>query len=100
MDEPLVKLESIYDRADYVQRVCAAWDFGVHPEPQTFAQLKEWREVFNRFPVLTSPAYHAFRAWFGWEPMAFPDGIVPATPRWKILDRLEGRGEDFCEGMI
>ena len=58
------------------------------------------QEVFDRFPVLTSPAYHAFRAWFRWEPMAFPANVSPPTPRYRILDQLEGRDEDPCERMI
>jgi len=27
-----------------------------------------WKHVFDRFPVVTSPAYHAVRLWFQWEP--------------------------------
>ena len=45
-----------------MHRICAAWDYGVHPDPETFTLFARWKEVFDRFPVLTSPAYHAFRA--------------------------------------
>jgi len=73
---------------------------GVHPEPETFTLFGRWKEVFDRLPVLTSPAYHAFRTWFRWEPMAFPTTVSPPTPRYRILDQLEGRDEDPCERMI
>ncbi len=33
------------DRADYVMRVCAAWDLGVPPERATVALFREWRSI-------------------------------------------------------
>jgi hypothetical protein len=72
LDEPPIELRSAEEQGDYLHRVCCAWDFGIHPEPQTFDLFRDWRNVFDRFPCATSPGYHAFRAWFGWEP-------VPAT---------------------
>ena len=87
-------------KADYVHRICSAWDYGVHPDPETFTLLARWKDVFDRYPILTSPAYHAFRAWFQWEPYPAPPGLLPPTPRWVHLDRLEGRDEDPCERMI
>jgi hypothetical protein len=93
-------LESMEEKADYVHRICSAWDYGVHPDSETFQLFAQWKEVFDRFPVLTSPAYHAFRGWFGWPALPFPTGVVPPTPRWVHLDRLEGREEDPCEHMI
>ncbi|HEY3241851.1 MAG TPA: hypothetical protein VGM03_00745 [Phycisphaerae bacterium] len=98
--EPPAVLETIEDQADYMQRICAAWDFHVHPEPQTFELFKMWKEVFDRFPLPASPAYHAFRQWFGWEPMPMPPGILGPLPLYVQLDRLEERGEDPCEHMI
>src|SRR5262249_23282697 len=67
-------LESLESKADYVHRICSAWDYGIHPDPETFALFSRWKEVFDHHPVVTSPAYHAFRAWFGWEPLPFPAG--------------------------
>lgn len=75
------------DRADYVARICGAWDFGVMPTPETFDLFAEWREIFDRFPIGTSPAYHALLAWYGW----------PAKPGWILeaeyerSDRAAGR---------
>jgi hypothetical protein len=100
MDEPPIVLETVEAKADYVHRICAAWDYGVHPEPETFTLFARWKEVFDRFPVLTSPAYHAFRARFQWEPSAFPLNVSGPRLRYRILDELEGRGEDPCEQMI
>jgi hypothetical protein len=59
-------LDTIEGRADYVQRICAAWDFDVVPTPQTFTLFEQWQDVFDRFPLLHSVAYHTFRARFGW----------------------------------
>ena len=100
VDSPPTTLESDYDKADYVHRICSAWDFGIHPDLETFALFSGWKEIFDRFPILTSPAYHAMRSWFGWEGMEYPAGILGPTLRWEHRDRIEGRGPDPCEGMI
>ncbi len=100
LDELPAHLAAPEDRADYVHRICSAWDYGVHPDPETFALFSGWKDIFDRYPVLTSPAYHAFRAWFRWESMAFPAGVPGPTLRYQILDRLEGRDVDPCERMI
>lgn len=100
MDELPTALETVEARADYVHRICSAWDYGVHPEPETFTLLARWKDVFDRYPIVTSPAYHAFRAWFQWDPSPSPPGLLSPTPRWIHLDRLEGRDEDPCERMI
>jgi hypothetical protein len=49
---------------------------------------------------VTSPAYHAVRLWFGWEPVRVPPGLHPPVPRYVEYDRVEGRGEDPCEHWI
>ncbi len=100
LDQPPRTLETIEAKADYVHRICAAWDFHVHPEPETFELLCGWKEVFDRFPLPLSPAYHAFRAWFGWPAVPVPASARGPVPHYRELDRLEGRGEDPCEGMI
>lgn len=100
LDEPPEALETPEAKADYVHRICSAWDFGVHPEQATFDLFERWQDVFERFPVLTSPAYHAFRAWFGWRALKTPPGLPAMTPRWVHLDRLENRSVDPCESMV
>ena len=55
-----------------VHRICSAWDYGVHPGSRKRSRLERWKDIFDRYPVLTSPAYHAFRGWFRWEPMTYP----------------------------
>lgn len=57
MDSPPLELKTDEERADYVARVCAAWDFGVLPERETFEMLRGWKDVFARFPIEDSPAY-------------------------------------------
>jgi len=96
LDDPPDRLETHEDRADDMHRICCAWDFGVHPDQATFDLFSQWREVFDRFPIPTSPGYHAFRAWFGWPAVEVPQGLPGMTPRWVHLDRLEGRPGDPC----
>jgi hypothetical protein len=98
--DPPDVLETMEERADYVHRICCAWDFHVHPEPETFELFSQWKEVFDRFPIPTSPAYHAFRAWFGWEPVNPVPGLPGPIPLYQHLDRLEDRPEDPCSTMI
>ncbi len=100
LEELPTALASPESRADYLHRICSAWDHGVLPDQETFGLLSGWKEVFDRYPVLASPAYHAFRAWFHWEPLPFPGGLLARTPHWVHLDRLEGRDRDPCEHMI
>ncbi len=85
--------EDDFDRADYLHRVCTSWDFGVPPEHYTVTLLRGWRTVFDRFPVSASPAYHAFRAHFGWS--AVPMDLCLSTANWEMLDALEGRDDPF-----
>jgi len=77
------------DRADYVMRVCAAWDFGVPPERATVALFREWRSIFDRFPLPHSPSYHAFRATYRWPMLPIPES--PLLTRWEKIDAREER---------
>jgi len=97
MDEPPAELVEPADRADYVHRVCASWDFGIVPDRETFDLFRGWREVFDLYPITTSPAYHAFRSWFGW-PVAEKAPLLDTQA--ERLDRRERRGPDPCRGMV
>jgi hypothetical protein len=66
LEEPPEHLVTEAERADYVMRVCGAWDFGIMPTPATFTLFADWREVFDKFTLPASPAYHAFRDTYGW----------------------------------
>ena len=57
------------DRAEYVARVCGAWDFGVIPTRATFTLFRSWKPIFDRYPLRHSPAYAAFRSWYHWSPV-------------------------------
>ena len=63
--ETPVELDSLAERVDFVARLCAAWDFGLLPSPQTVAEIRraEWREAVDACRLLTSPVYHLLRAW-------------------------------------
>lgn len=97
LDSVPLELPRPEDRADFLDRLCAAWDFGVPPRTATVEMMRPWRDVFDQFPVPHSPSYHALRAWFRW-----PE--VPREPWfgkciYEQLDALEGRS-DPCEGMV
>lgn len=92
LDEPPRSLDTPEDRADYVQRICAAWDFGIQPEQATVDLLAGWQEVFDRFPLYVSPSYHAFRACFGWPSVAVPPGLLAPTPRYVQSTSLKAVG--------
>ncbi len=85
------------DRADYVHRICAAFDFGIAPEPDTVALFRSWRDVFERFPLLDSPGYHALRAHFRWSRM--PVAMHPLAAPWEVLDAREER-DDPCRDLV
>jgi hypothetical protein len=91
---PPVTLATDHDKADYLHRVCAAFDFGVYPEQADWDRFATWKPIFDAFPLPDSPAYHTFRFRFGWE--AVPRGTCGLTPQWKIQDLREGRN-DPCE---
>lgn len=92
--DPPDRLETDGDRADYVHRICTAWDFHIPPKVETCELFRGWREIFDRYPVLTSPGYHAFRAYFGWPRLVNP--LPGRTPMYVHMDRLEGRDEGPC----
>ncbi len=94
---PPESLTSMEDKADYVQRVCTAFDFGIFPETADWQLFATWQEVFDRFPLPHSPAYHTFRTRFGWPQVA--RGTHGLVPGWKVQDLHEGR-EDLCENSV
>jgi len=97
LDLPPDELPTVEDEADYLHRVCTAWDFGVPPERSTIDLFSGWKDVFDRFPVKSSPAYHAFRRAFGWEPVDRLRHFGRAP--FEILDGMEDRG-DPCLDMV
>ncbi len=90
-------LPTLHAKADYVQRICAAFDFGVFPERSDWDRFSGWKAVFDASPLPDSPAYHVFRAWYGWEPV--PAGVCGLEAPWRIQDRREGR-DDPCEHTV
>ena len=96
LESPPNALDSAEDRADYVQRICAAWDFGLVPEPPTFRLLRGWRDIFDRYPLPHSSAYHAFRDWYGWPPAEKATVLETVAER---QDRRERR-DDPCASLL
>ena len=66
-------LEGLAERVDFLARLCAAWDFGHLPHPETVAEIRraEWREAVEACRLLTSPAYHLLRSWHGLPPLPY-----------------------------
>ena len=95
LDFPPENLSTVEDRADYVQRVCSQWDYGLVPEPDTVALFAKWKDVFDAFPLPHSAAYHTFRMLLGWE--AVEGRILRAT--YQIYDLKEGR-TDPCVNWV
>jgi hypothetical protein len=64
---------SVEDRVDFLARLCAAWDFGILPDPETVAEVRkpEWREAVDRCRLLTSPTYHLLRTWHNLPPLPY-----------------------------
>ncbi len=60
-------------RVDFLARLCAAWDFGILPTPETVAEIRkpEWREAVDACCLLTSPTYHLLRSWHGLPPLPY-----------------------------
>ena len=92
---PPASLDTDEDKADYVQRICGAFEFGIVPEMETIHLFAAWKSVFDKFPLRASPAYHAFRTYFGWEPVEQLPFL--GTPAYIKLDRLESREDGFEE---
>ena len=67
------ELNNLSERVDFLARLCAAWDFGLLPSPQTVAEVRrdEWRGAVDSCRLLTSPAYHLLRAWHHLPPLPY-----------------------------
>ncbi|MBI2925255.1 MAG: hypothetical protein HYY24_06070 [Verrucomicrobia bacterium] len=89
--EPPTDLADESVAADYLVRVCGAYDFGMAPRPEVVATLREMRDIFDKYPLLDSMAYHALRRRFGWPEL--PHVGTPHNPATE-QDCREGREPD------
>ena len=64
---PLARLDDLDDQIDFLARLCAAWDFGLLPQPATIAEIRRpaWGPAVDQCRLLTSPTYHLLRVWHG-----------------------------------
>jgi hypothetical protein len=67
------------------------------PDRETFNRFREWRDIFDSFPLLHSAAHAAFRALYGWP--AMPGGSVLASD-YEAIDTRWEHNDDPCVGMI
>ncbi len=91
LDSPPIDLPTDEAKADYVARICGAWDFGILPDRETFALFATWRLIFERFPVEDSPSYHAFCQRYGWP---HTTGRI-FKAQYEILDGRDGRTDPY-----
>jgi hypothetical protein len=49
--EPPARLDTLAARVDFVARLCAAWDFGRLPSPETVAEVRRVARGRGRVPV-------------------------------------------------
>lgn len=71
--EPPRTVDTLAERVDFLARLCAAWDFGLLPDLDTVAEIRqpEWREAVDASRLLTSPTYHLLRSWHGLPPLPY-----------------------------
>ena len=92
-------LSALEDQADYIHRLCGAWDFyGFSPSVEGLQMLAGWPEALRQFPILQSPAYCALCDYFG-IPHGPPEPFLGRL-RWEEQDELEGRSADPCLAEI
>lgn len=60
-------------RVDFLARLCAAWDFGILPNPESVVEIRKpvWKEAVDQCRLLTSPTYHLLRTWHGLPPLPY-----------------------------
>ena len=82
LDTPPQQLLTVDDQADFIARMCGAWDFGIYPFPETITEVRkpEWREAVDRCQLHTSHTSYLLREWHGLSPLAYL-GFVPAYIR-------------------
>lgn len=90
-----VPLDSDWAKADYLERFCSAWDFGIVPSGAMVLALGGWRDIATRFPLPHSPAYHALCIFFRWPRVPAAHSFTHALTQ----DEREGRG-DPCENWF
>lgn len=63
--EPPTALVTLAEQVDFLARLCAAWDMGILPTPETVREIRrrEWGQAVGECRLLTSPAYHLVRLW-------------------------------------
>lgn len=71
--EPPNQLETLADQVDFLARLFAAWDFGLSPDLETIAEIRQpvWREAIDACQLLTSPTYHLLCEWHQLEPVPY-----------------------------
>jgi hypothetical protein len=71
--EPPAELKNLAEQVDFLARLCAAWDFGLLPDAETVAEIRqpEWCPAVDACRLVTSPAYHLLRRWHALPPLPY-----------------------------
>jgi hypothetical protein len=72
-------LNSLPEQVDFLARLCAAWDFGLLPNADTIAEIRQekWSPAVEACRLLTSPSYHLLRRWHRLSPLAYLGQQLP-----------------------
>jgi hypothetical protein len=83
-------LESPADRVDFPARLCSAWDFGILPNSDTVAEIRnpEWIPAVQACRLLTSPAYHLVRRWRHLSSLPYLGGQIASIRDDPYLSRV------------
>jgi hypothetical protein len=82
---------------DYMHQFCAAFDFEIFPGREDWERFASWRQIFDAYPLPDSPAYHTFRARFGWPPVS--RGTCGLVPPRRVQDLREGRADPCADSV-
>ena len=77
--DPPEQLEDVAARADFLARLCGAWDFGILPWPETVEEIRkpDWREAVDACRLQTSASYALLRRWHALEPLPYLGDSLP-----------------------
>ena len=83
-------LDTLEMKMDFITRFCAAWDFGLMPDPALLRSLlaPEWKEAVDETRQLTSCAYHLLREWHGLKPLKYMGSPYPEILNDECLKRM------------
>lgn len=93
--DPALRPLTSEEKAEHIHRVCASWEFGLPPEPETLRTVLRWKEILEMFPCPQHLTWHTLRELCGLPPVP---GIIFELP-YERMDAAEGR-TDPCVDLV